>query len=75
LKGLIRVIRYLKEGNPLEPLLIGKIQESYLSVVEELIVRKILKPVEIKPRYLTDEAALQRLAGLKNIEKITDLVN
>jgi len=75
LKGLIRVIRYLKEGNPLEPLLIGKIQQSYLSVVEELIVRKILKPVEIRPRYLTDETALQRLAGLKNIEKITDLIN
>jgi uncharacterized protein (TIGR02421 family) len=75
LKGLIRLIQYLKEGNPLESLLIGKIQQSYLSVVEELIVRKILRPAEIRPRYLTDETALQRLAGLKNIEKITDLVN
>ncbi len=75
LKGLIQVIRYLKEGNPLEPLLIGKIQQNYLSVIEELIARKILNPVQIKPRYLTEQTALNRLDAIKKTEKITDLVN
>lgn len=74
LKGLIGVIRYLQEGNPLGPLLVGKIQQRYIPVVNELIARKILKPAEIKPRYLHDESAQNRLAGLKSIKKITDLV-
>jgi len=75
LRGLFQVVRYLKEGKPLEALLIGKIQYKYLSVVEELIARRILKPAEIKPRYLTDPTALRRLAAIQSIDKISELVN
>jgi hypothetical protein len=53
---------------------VGKIQQRYIPVVSELIARKILKPAEIKPRYLRDGSAQNRLAGLKSIKKITDLV-
>lgn len=64
LKGLYQLINYLKEGNPLEPLLIGKIKQSYLPVINELIERKILKPMSIKPRYLYNNDSLKRLSEL-----------
>jgi uncharacterized protein (TIGR02421 family) len=75
LGGLCQLIEYLKEGNPLEPLLNGKIRQNYLPVVQELISRKILKPVRIRPRYLSNPESLDRLSNIKKIEKITDLIN
>ncbi|MFW6289328.1 MAG: flavohemoglobin expression-modulating QEGLA motif protein, partial [Mariniphaga sp.] len=75
LRGFLALLKYLKEGNSLEPLLIGKIRQNYLPVVEELISRNILKPVSIKPRYLFEDEALERLSELKNKEVITELIN
>jgi len=45
LRGLLKLLDYLKEGNPLQPLLIGKIRQNYIPVINELIARKILKPI------------------------------
>ncbi len=75
LRGFLALLKYLKEGNSLEPLLIGKIRQNYLPVVEELISRKVLKPLSIKPRYLTHKESLERLADIKNKEIITELIN
>jgi len=75
LRGFLSVIRYLKKGNPLEPLLIGKIRQNYLPVVNELISREILKPVSIIPRYLTDADSLKRLSLIEKTEKVTELIN
>lgn len=54
LKGLISLLDYIKEGKELMPLLIGKIRQDYLPVIEELTYRNLLKPIPIKPRYLAD---------------------
>ncbi len=75
LRGLLQLINYLKEDNPLEPLLIGKIKQSYLPVINELISRRILKPLKIKPTYLSNRESLQKLSKIKEIESVTDLVN
>ena len=75
LGGLSQLVDYLKEGKPLVPLLNGKIRQSYLPVIEELISRKVLKPVRIKPRYLSNPESMERLFNLQKIEKITDLIN
>ena len=75
LRGFLALIKYLKEGNSLEPLLIGKIRQSYIPVIEELVVRKVLKPLPIKPRYLLDGGSLERLAEIKNKQVITELIN
>jgi uncharacterized protein (TIGR02421 family) len=54
LKGLLNIIEYIKQGKSLEALLIGKIRQDYLPVIQELIHRQILiKPV-LKPRYLDE---------------------
>lgn len=75
LRGFIALINFLKKGNSLEPLLIGKIRQNYLPVIEELIVRKVLKPLPIKPRYLTDDVTLKRLSEIKNKKLITEFIN
>jgi uncharacterized protein (TIGR02421 family) len=54
LKGLINVLDYIRAGNDLEPLLIGKIRQDYLPFIDELIHRRLLRPIPIKPRYLND---------------------
>lgn len=55
LKGLLNLLTYIREGNEITPLLIGKIRQDYLPIVEELVYRRVLKPVPIKPRYLEDD--------------------
>ncbi|MFW5830678.1 MAG: flavohemoglobin expression-modulating QEGLA motif protein [Prolixibacteraceae bacterium] len=75
LRGLVSLMKHLKEDNPLENLLIGKIRQNYLPVIEELIERQILYPVKLKPGYLSDAVALKRLDAIKNTENITDLIN
>jgi uncharacterized protein (TIGR02421 family) len=65
LRGLVHLLRYLKEGNELEPLLIGKIRQEYIPIVQELIYRRVLRPAPIKPRYLLDPAVKPKLEKLK----------
>ncbi|HEX5170991.1 MAG TPA: tyrosine/phenylalanine carboxypeptidase domain-containing protein [Cyclobacteriaceae bacterium] len=52
LKGLISLLEYVKAGHDITPLLMGKIRQDYLPIIDELIYRKLLKPIPIKPRYL-----------------------
>ena len=66
LRGLVHLLDYLKQGHELEPLLIGKIRQDYIPIVQELIYRKVLRPVPLKPRYLLDESIKPKLEQLKN---------
>ncbi|OKL40797.1 flavohemoglobin expression-modulating QEGLA motif protein [Pontibacter flavimaris] len=65
LRGLVHLLSYLKEGNELEPLLIGKIRQDYIPIVQELIYRNVLRPMPIKPRYLLDPLLKPKLEQLK----------
>lgn len=71
LKGLLNIINYIKNGKSLEPLLIGKIRQDYIPVVQELIHRQILTKIPIKPRYL-DEIYLP---GIENIRSGGNVFN
>jgi len=51
---LLNIIEYIKKGKSLEALLIGKIRQDYLPVVQELIHRQILVKPTLKPRYLEE---------------------
>ncbi len=64
LKGLLNIIEYIKKGKSLEALLIGKIRQDYLPVVQELIHRQILVKPTLKPRYL-DEKYSEKLQVIK----------
>lgn len=52
LKGLLNVIEYIKQGNDIGKLLVGKIRQDYLPIIEELMHRKLLKPSPLRPKFL-----------------------
>lgn len=65
LRGLVHLLEYLKAGNELEPLLIGKIRQDYIPIVQELIYRRVLRPMPLRPRYLLDPQLQPKLEQLK----------
>jgi uncharacterized protein (TIGR02421 family) len=74
LRGLISLLEYLKKGNDIEPLLIGKIREDYLPIMQELLYRNVLRPIPLKPRYLTIPKAEIKLKKLKQGLTIYNLI-
>ncbi|MDO1447732.1 flavohemoglobin expression-modulating QEGLA motif protein [Rhodocytophaga aerolata] len=75
LRGLVSLLVYLREGNELEPLLLGKIRQDYIPIVQELIYRRVLRTIPIKPRYLSDPLALAKLRQLKKEGTVFTLLN
>ncbi|WP_164891051.1 flavohemoglobin expression-modulating QEGLA motif protein [Botryobacter ruber] len=74
LRGLVHLLHHLKEGGELEPLLIGKIRQDYIPIVQELIYRNVLRPIPMKPRYLLDPALKPKLEQLKQGLTVFNLV-
>lgn len=74
LRGLLQVLRHLKEGGSLTPFWMGKISAEHLAAVEELRARGLLKPPVIQPTFLSADAVRQRLkkamAGLSPMDMI-----
>jgi uncharacterized protein (TIGR02421 family) len=65
LRGLLQILKYLREGGELEPLYLGKIASAHLPLVAELRLRQVIKPPALRPRYLEDPAALEKIARLR----------
>jgi uncharacterized protein (TIGR02421 family) len=65
LRGLDRLLRYLAEGNPLEPLLVGKLALEHISVIQELQWREVLSPPRLRPRWLDRPGAAERLDAVR----------
>lgn len=74
LKGLLNIIDYIKGGKDLAQLLIGKIRQDYLPIVQELIYRKILKDPVVTPRFLQEQYAdkLEDIKAGGNIFKMIE---
>lgn len=64
LKGLIELVNYVKEGNDLKLLTMGKIREDYIPIIEDLTMKGILKPPALTPKYL-QSPHIERLDLLK----------
>lgn len=73
LQGLIELITYIKKGNDLGVLTIGKIREDYLPIIQDLMQRGILQPPALIPRYLQG-ATLARLKDNSHISSIFSLI-
>lgn len=52
LQGLIELINYIKKGQDLQLLTVGKIREDYIPIIQDLIQRGYMRPPVITPRYL-----------------------
>ncbi len=74
LRGLVRLIDYLKRGGAFEPLLIGKIAENHVPIVRELLWRQVLKPPPLRPSYLNDRRFPENLERLRGGVTVIDLV-
>ena len=74
LRGLVRLMDYLKRGGKLNPLFVGKIHAKHIPFVDELTWRKVLVPPPVRPHYLAREATSQRLERLRNGLSVKDLI-
>ncbi len=74
LRGLVEVLKHLRGGGAIEPLLVGKYGSDHLTVVQELLRRKALRPPPLKPSYLRDPEALKRLDAVVRGATVLDLI-
>ncbi|MEB2779965.1 DUF1704 domain-containing protein [Algoriphagus sp. C2-6-M1] len=75
LRGLIKLINYLRDGGELEPLYVGKIGFKHIPLIQELRIRDIIKPAPLVPSYLKTDYAQERLQKLMNGLSLPELVN
>jgi hypothetical protein len=74
LRGLDRMLRHLADGQPLDPLLIGKVPLDFVPLVQELQWRGVLRPPRLQPRWLTAPGSAERLEAIRAGLDILDLV-
>ena len=75
LRGLVAILKYVKQGGDLNPLMVGKMAVDHISIIKELQYRKVLKPAPVTPRYMQDQDALARLQRLQTHDlAVVDLV-
>jgi uncharacterized protein (TIGR02421 family) len=75
LRGLVEILQYFGKNGEVEPLLLGKLAVDHIPVVKELLLRGILKPPPLRPRYLESPLALQRLERLRGGCTVLDLLD
>ena len=67
LRGLLELIDHLVAGGDLDTLLLGKMPLTAVPLVGDLHRRGLLKDALLRPRYLDDPSARDRLAGLREV--------
>ena len=65
LRGFVRLLEYLKQGNEMTPLLAGKIAIKHIPIIRELTERKILHPPALLPRYTRDADSREKLDAIR----------
>jgi uncharacterized protein (TIGR02421 family) len=75
LRGLLQILRYLREGGEFEPLLVGKVASAHLPFITELSMREIIKPPALRPRYLESSSARRKIERLRTGLKVIDLLS
>lgn len=73
LRGLNQVIQYLKAGGDLEPLYIGKVSLDHVPLIRELLLRDVLQPPAVLPRFLEKDTAKERLETVRTFSTVVDL--
>ena len=73
LRGLVALLEYVRLGGGLDPLIVGKVGLQHVPIVEELKWRRVLQPPPLRPLYLDDPAAGQRLEELRKGASALDL--
>lgn len=74
LRGLIKLLDYLKNNGELDPLYVGKIAINHIAIIKELQLRKVLHPMSLRPRYLDDDQTKFKLKQLQNGMSVLNLI-
>jgi uncharacterized protein (TIGR02421 family) len=74
LRGLVRLMDYLRNGGDLETLFIGKIAFEQVPVIQELQWRSVLHPAPLKPSYISNKEIKEKISILKNKKSVFDLI-
>lgn len=74
LKGLVCLLDHLGKAGEIKPLLVGKIRQDYLEIVQELQHRHVLRPLRIIPGFL-ENVHQGRMDKIKNGLNIFKLIN
>lgn len=74
LRGLVELLKYLKNGGELEPLFVGKISADHVPIIKELQWRKILHPAPLRPSYMDDPKTIKKLNDLRNGLTLINLI-
>ena len=74
LRGLVDVLGYLGRGGSLEPLWVGKLALEHVPIVEELLHRHVLLAAPLRPRYMDNPQAPDKLARLAQGLSVLDLL-
>ena len=65
LRGLEQTLGYVANGGSLDTLFLGKFAVNHIPMIKELRLRGVLREPPLRPRYMSDEGALERLAALR----------
>ncbi|MGV3760756.1 MAG: flavohemoglobin expression-modulating QEGLA motif protein [Actinomycetota bacterium] len=74
LRGLREVVDHVAAGHPLDPLWLGKMPLSAVPLVRDLHERGVLGDPLLRPLFLDDPAAADRLAALPQVSSLTALI-
>lgn len=74
LRGFLNLVKYLRKGGELMPLMVGKISIEDVAVINELQLRKVLNPPSLMPRYLESSQSLIKLEEIRQGKKIFGLI-
>jgi uncharacterized protein (TIGR02421 family) len=74
LRGLAGILNHLRGGGPLEPLLVGKVAAEHIPLIEELRHRQVLRAPPLRPRYLDNPQAADKLRRLRQGLTVPQLV-
>ncbi len=74
LRGLMKLVNYLREGGKLQPLFTGKISIEDVPLVSELQYRKVLSNSVLLPQYFENPQFISILDSLLQGEKIFNII-
>ena len=74
LRGLLELVDHLAAGGDLDMLLLGKMPLTATPLVADLHERGVLKDPLLRPRYLDDPGAQDRLARLADVQSPVELI-
>lgn len=75
LKGLVELKKHLEEGCELEPLFIGKFAMEHMPIITELRERRVLKEINLYPRYLKSEETKKKLSKIREGISLSQMIN